>query len=865
MSIINRITLKNLLKNRTRTIVTIIGAILSAAMVTAVVTLVFSFQQFLVESGKAMSGDWHITVQDVTLSDEKQILGYEEVESMASLENIGYAQLENSQNPYKRYINIEGFSENFSQTMPIKISEGRLPENENEILIPSHLSENGGISLKVGEKIKLAVGDITLDGKKINQNDALDTLIYEESDGGTTYTVTMPKELAGETFSKLFDKEFTVVGIYERPNFEPYSAPGYTALTVQQNLTDESDMSYFIKLYEPNNVYKFAENFGENAYIDYNTDVLRFMGISDNGIYNSLLYTFGGILIAIIMIASISLIYNAFAISVTERTRLFGLLSSIGASKKQLRLSVIFEAFCIAIVGIPFGIGAGILGIGITLSALKGAISSFVAVDGGLELTLKIAAAPLVASAIVSLVTILISAYIPSVRAGKITPIEAIRQAADVKITKKAVKTSKLSYALFGLSGELAAKNFKRNKKRYRATVFSLVISIILFMTSSYFMEMLTTSAYTAMTTAKYDVYAGLSATSDEIDDIFAQTMQAKNITDGVLYSSESVTVKYDGNIYSDEYIKRFGEGFDPGETLNLDFAFIDDENFDKLAALAGVDKSAFYNSEKPAAIAAGNVSYQDYTADKLVNTNAFSTDLYKLEVVSADGKTKSLDVPKIYTESIEFLEKSSNPALIMPLSMLAEFKGVALDNNSFYYYMGFHSTDHEISTASITEILDNTTASSITVSDYLAEYQIVNNIMLVINVFAYGFIILMSLITVANVFNTISTGIILRNKEFAMLESVGMGKSGMNKMMNYESLLFGAKSLIIGLPISLLLTWLINKSISSGVLIDYSMPWKSVAISVITVFAVVFASMLFSMHKIKKQNIVETLRRDNT
>ena len=135
---------------------------------------------------------------------------------------------------------------------------------------------------------------------------------------------------------------------------------------------------------------------------------------------------------------------------------------------------------------------------------------------------------------------------------------------------------------------------------------------------------------------------------------------------------------------------------------------------------------------------------------------------------------------------------------------------------------------------------------------------------MTIVNIFAYGFIILISLIAATNVFNTISTSISLRRREFAMLRSVGMTEKGINKMMNYECILYGAKALLLGLPTSCLISFILYKIVSKGMMISFKLPWLAMGIATLSVFLVVFATMIYAMHKIKKENPIDALKNEN-
>ena len=133
-----------------------------------------------------------------------------------------------------------------------------------------------------------------------------------------------------------------------------------------------------------------------------------------------------------------------------------------------------------------------------------------------------------------------------------------------------------------------------------------------------------------------------------------------------------------------------------------------------------------------------------------------------------------------------------------------------------------------------------------------------------VANMFAYTFIIMISLIAVANVFNTISTNISLRRREFAMLKSVGMTQKGFSRMMNYECLLYGSKALLLGLPVSCGITYLIYRAVTTAYETSFHLPWAAIGIAVLSVFLVVFATMMYSMSKVKKDNPIDALKNEN-
>jgi putative ABC transport system permease protein len=393
------------------------------------------------------------------------------VANTATFQNIGYAMLEGGKSPEKPYLFIAGFSEEAFDTLPISLVSGRLPENGGEILVPAHVAIKGGVRFTVGDTLALAVGSRMEGNKNLGQHDPY--LACGESGEGKE--VLVPNT----------ERTYTVVGIYERPGFEEHSAPGYTLITKADPADQVDSFSIFITLKNPQQVHAYASSTaGTYSYV-LNDNVLRFMGLSDNRLINTLLYAVGGILVAIIMVGSIFLIYNSFNISLNERTLQFGILSSVGATASQLRNSVLFEGLCIGAIGIPIGVLVGIGSIKLVIPIVAGNFGTII--HSAVPLTLSVSVPAIIAAAAVSLVTILISAYIPARKAANTPVMESIRQTNEVKAESKAVKTSKLAQRIYGLEGTLALKNFKRNKKRYRSIVLSLVLSVVLFVSGSAF------------------------------------------------------------------------------------------------------------------------------------------------------------------------------------------------------------------------------------------------------------------------------------------------------------------------------------------------------------------------------------------
>ena len=907
MNVFNKVTLESLKKNRTRTIVTIIGIMLSAAMICASTTFVSSMQNFVLRCEIYSSGDWHGAVYDAAYKDYEDIRDSGKVSSAAYAQVLGYAKID-SANEHKPYLYVLGgdVASGYFETMPVHLILGTLPKDSTEIILPEHLTSNGKVNYKLGDTVTLEVGDRTLDGRRLGQ----DTPVY------TYDSETHTEIMSGERLENTEPRTYTVVGIYERPTFEDYSAPGYTALTAADTKSaDQSPIHCYFKLHKPAGVYDFMKETGytqEYGYA-YNTKVLLYSGAAPFDSFLTAFYSLAAIIIALIVFGSVSLIYNAFSISVSERTKQFGLLSSVGATKKQLRRMVLFEALAVSIVGIPLGILVGIGGIGITLLLIGDKFSSIVRADIPMRICVSWQAV-LIAAAI-ALITVLISAWIPSKRATGVSAVEAIRQSMDIKVSGRPVRTSKLAYKLFGLPGVLAGKHYKRNRKKYRTTVVSLFMSIVLFVSAAAFTDYMMESAEGGLASDQFDlIYAAESDASAAMrpDALLELLFSEQNVTGGTYTKKQflqgDISREYVTAMFADRFAD-FGMEREDATPKDLGISgylyFVADTEFNRLLEKYNLKEADYYDRDKPLGIALDRNIELDRRLEKYVTLDTLKGDgcviegLYYVEIdgyyrkdsridengnkvvlyQNRDNESDIIELPygesfakytlrseKTIEEAPFFVSRSTPVAInmIYPYSMLESVVPKAALNqfrNTEYFLT---SSNHTASFENLATMLTENGLSSRQLFDYAANAETNRNVVTIIRVFAYGFIVLISLIAAANVFNTISTNISLRRREFAMLKSVGMTQKGFRRMMNYECLLYGSKALLLGLPVSCGITYLIYRAVTTAYETSFHLPWAAIGIAVLSVFLVVFATMMYSMSKVKKDNPIDALKNEN-
>lgn len=907
MNVFNKVTLESLKKNRTRTVVTIIGIMLSAAMICASTTFVSSMQNFVLRCEIYSSGDWHGAVYDAAYKDYEDIRDSDRGSSAAYAQVLGYAKID-SANERKPYLYVLGgdVASGYFETMPVHLILGTLPKDSTEIILPEHLTSNGKVNYKLGDTVTLDVGDRTLDGRRLGQ----DTPVY------TYDSETQVEIMSGERLENTEPRTYTVVGIYERPTFEDYSAPGYTALTAADTKSaDQSPIHCYFKLHKPAGVYDFVKEMGytqEYRYA-YNTKVLLYSGTAPFDSFLTAFYSLAAIIIALIVFGSVSLIYNAFSISVSERTRQFGLLSSVGATRKQLRRMVLFEALAVSIVGIPLGILVGIGGIGITLLLIGDKFFSIVRVN--IPMRLCVSWQAVVIAAVIALVTVLISAWIPSKRATRASAVEAIRQSMDIKVSGRPVRTSKLAYKLFGLPGVLAGKHYKRNRKKYRTTVVSLFMSIVLFVSAAAFTDYMMESAEGGLASDQFDlIYAAESDASSAMtpDALLELLFSEQNVTGGTYTKKQflqgDISREYVTAMFADRF-SNFGMESEDGAPKELGISgylyFVADAEFNRLLEKYNLKEADYYDRDNPLGIALDRNIEFDRRLEKFVTLDTLKGDgcviegLYYVEIdgyyrkdsridengnkvvlyQNRDNESDIIELPyeesfakytlrseKTIEEAPFFVSRSTPVAInmIYPYSMLESVVPEAALNqfrNTEYFLT---SSNHAASFENLATMLTENGLSSRQLFDYAANAETNRNVVTIIRVFAYGFIVLISLIAAANVFNTISTNISLRRREFAMLKSVGMTQKGFRRMMNYECLLYGSKALLLGLPVSCGITYLIYRAVTTAYETSFHLPWAAIGIAVLSVFLVVFATMMYAMRKVKKDNPIDALKNEN-
>lgn len=947
MNLMKTLTLKNLKLNRKRTIVTIVGIILATALLSALVTLVSSFQYSMIEYQKQKGGDFHVKFSNVKMSELSEFKNNRNIESTFETMGMGFAKLDGCKNEDKPYAYVMATDEAGFERGCFKLIEGRMAKNEDEIVIPRHLKTNGRIDIKVGDEITLDVG------KRYDSN--TEGVISENS----------AYEHEAETLTDTVTKHYKVVGIMERPGYgmEDYSAAGYTFVTYSDELaaidngtkSEVSEADTTLTVYSrytqkalrnkdavtadiigvDEKLFEKANNSSVEMSAEESDRFLKEMENAKYDIYMNgylisyecvfpidgsfkALFTVAAVVALIIILTSVYCIKNSFNISITEKIRQYGMLASVGATRRQIKSSVKTEAAMLGVVGIPVGTMSGILASLILVKVVNALSAGWLNV----ALSFHTSLTALILAVILSIATIYFSATGSARKAAKVTPLEAIRKTKEIKIKSSKLKTPAIIGRIWGIGGVISYKNIKRNNKKYRTTVTSIVICSVTFIVISYFMSMAFSVVGMSYASADYNIGINMSCKKDIDIEKFSKLLSGIEGAEDYL-----VGAGYDFDVSKPEYTKEYGEYcrqvYDNSEDVSQMFLItvLDDKSYDKYATDAGIKNAAagailvnkctfdvynensskyvkkemeLYKYKAGDTIECGYNVYDDASSDDNAaegNTESSTEDNnaveggteistednngYVDEETINNGVRKTVDVTIAgVTDKVPIGYKGySNTLLFMNQKGFESLWGDGKNGNEIKpgyasysaYVVAENADEYQDTFEKETEENPEYSQISFYVSNMDKEMRDEKSLFTLLGVFAYGLIVVIALIGITNIINTLSTGMELRSREFATLRSIGMTDKQFVGMVRLESVFISVKALVIGVPLGILISYLLCVMMNRmDDAIIYELPYKAIILCIVVVIMLIYAIMKLSMTKLRHNNIIETIKNEN-
>ena len=861
MKIINKLTLRHLWANKKRTIITLFGIIISVAMVTAVFTSVESLMNTMGDITASYDGAWHAQYGELQSKDVQTLAKQKDVKVIGLFMDLGKISSKADADGSKSRTDVLACNQNLFAMHRMKPATGRLPVTTRELLVTKSFITRNDLKWKVGDTVTLHFTAYSADPKA------------EPETVQRTYTICgileNDNQLTGfySAFCGLDDTVTDAMGTYiAQVQFSPLGS------NTPKDITAAAKALYGATVAEVNDGTQFSTH----------TDYLMYSGVQMDSGVTAALYGFMAIILLIIVFASVFMIYDSFAVSYQQRARYLGMLASVGATRVQKRGSVYFEGFILGCIGIPIGILCGIGGIAITLRALSDSFMQTVAVATGDSVRLhaivnwKI----LVGSVLISALTIFISAWIPAHRASKVTPIEALRQTNTVKVKKaKQLKTSRLRQKLFGFEDVLAVKNYKRNGKRSRTVVFALAVSVILFLSTANFTGMFTHAVHNEYDSMNFDVYESIFNTTEEpltaaqVEKINRAVSDVPGIQDIRICADNEMIVDGLTDLLTAEYKAELNDG-------SVTILGVDSDTFAALAKEAGIDPATCQDEKTPTGILINQVTLATEKKQRQVMNPLQGNQVGKTYTGKMTGwDDEGNDITAPYTVKIAGqMNKDAvclhssfyRPTVVVPMhSYLVNYPQVLAKGSVNYARYYITAQDHDEVYNRVSDVLDEVldeVQNGISHSGYdaAAQAQTMQALNVVVMTFGYGFITLITLISIMNIINTISSSMEERRREFAMIKSVGMTPGSFKKSVYLESIRYGVMALAWGLPVSLGLDLLMYKVLAGSFDYGYTFRWYYYLAAALAVFAVIGMALLYALDKIKKDNIIETLKRDD-
>ncbi|WP_270771185.1 ABC transporter permease [Intestinibacter bartlettii] len=859
MNLYTSLTLRYLKQNKRRTLVTIIGIILATALICGIGNICTSFMDYQMRDQIKTSGSFYATFTDIDKEKASVITKSSGVSEYGYKKDLGSIILDKKDSTS---LDINVFDKNTINSFQITLKNGNYPKNQSEIVVTQALLNKW--NKKIGDKITLNLGE----------------LIYDDMG----------------MISKLKNSQkttFKIVGTLDKApyNSKLFAIAGFDINSVDKN--EKFDVSICTK--NPKDIYKTAISIGENiglvqkddpqdeSYnydeqtnlyfkdIDYNEGLLRLLGASAYSNINITLLLIVGLVASLVIIATIATIYNSFSIAISERKKQFGILNSIGATKSQIMKLVFLEGFLVSIVGIPIGLLSGTIAIDIVFKVIKTFFKT--SMFGELGLRVVFSQTVLILSTLIILLTIFISALIPARNAAKISPLEAIRNSSNLKVGK--IKSSKLVKKIFKTEGELAYKNLRRNKGKFRITLFSLVISIVIFISFNGFVDMFIEANQINYGSITNDMtlYKNNLITKEEVQKTIDELKKINGLKDVAIDKGYNLNVHVDEkNINKDlrESLKQSNYVDIDNSTYNFissrlytpgDFSIsnikLSEGKIDKETAKAENGVILVRYSYEESLAKKGKVVLTNYKVGDTLNCTVYSYD--------SDGNEKQKEVKlkilaitdEILTGDIQYPQTSFGVVAYDDLIHSLGIKDDESSSNSYYV-----ATNQEKSTRD--EVKKVAEENSLSVIDSIDEAQKLEQTMNVMKIFVYGFIVVISLVSVTNIVNTISTNINLRKREFAVIKSIGVTPQGFKKMIYMESILYGILSLIYGIPIGICMNVLMNRILEGMITVQTLIPYKSILICIISIFIITFIASYIPLKKISKENIIDNIRQES-
>ena len=920
MNILSQLTRQTIWQNRIRSLAAFGGIFLAAAMFTILTTTVFSLWDYVRRGTEYETGDYFVSADFV---DE---VGLETAENDPLVRRVSDMKIIGCYNQFERIAPgstypVAAVDTTFFDDMAVPLKEGRLPGNSSEIIIPYNINlvclQMGWKIWEIGETVELDLFDLR-SARVEERTDRQKDDLYRPEEG--------------------WKREYRIVGITDNKAYsdDENDWGNYCMLTLSDGAEGEILWHrLFLRTAPKDAAAVLAKHYGQKSF--QNSDLLRVYGMG--GIEQGTAIMLVIILAALLIVAALSvvLIRSIFSVSVTERTREFGLLASIGTTPKQIRSLVRREAAFFLVTALPLGLLAGVLGAGALLARYRGILMNQFTFGESVSLVIRISPAALIAAAIICTVTVLLSAASPARRASRIIPLEAIRQNQDIRIRTKKQHGSKRVSHLLGIPGWVGTRYERVAGKKYRAVTAALAFSLLLFLPAVFLAGLAEKQADAYVEDFDFSLYSA----GGSIDPAILEKLRAEpEISFSVLRSAAQYCSLFLTSDLPEEYkaVKTaWGKDYSASYSCEeLHVIYLEDSVFESALKAEGIDPQPYLSGNSFSAVivpfSAGGFTVPDgtggwhtvayegygpetYPEEMLCLTMGVPSELISVpgegmpieasEYLSTDdgklllkkgNKTYLLEwkaegdrgtatvvyrsydastgeegnaaaeaeLPYLKVHPLQYLKKAPDGcgnlqsiSLLMPLSRqtdktAAAYLGIRVRNLSDYYSL----------LAKLKALVKENPL--LVYTDYREDSVNQLGIAALIRGIATGFLILISLLCGINVFYTMSTNIVLRRRDFGILQSLGFTRKDLLRMITAENVTSGARALLFGIPLGIGLCFILSKLAGGSSSPGFQPPWGALLLGAGVIVLLMVLSTLNGLRLLNHMTPIEAIREEN-
>ncbi|MDP4088452.1 MAG: ABC transporter permease [Bacillota bacterium] len=819
-----QLTGRYLKASRKRTILTIIGIILSVALISSIGLFMKGIQDTAVQNTKKNYGSYHLMFKDADANLLAKISANPKVGRFGYFSSGKEIKIDDE-------LSMREMSATDSALglLPYKLKEGRLPQNGGEVAVEQWMLNKAFKNSKIGDTL-------TFDSKNYILTGILDNSVGGQVEGKGI--------LLTKNDSDIPDRGSLLVEISSKTNLR-------AAVNELEKLVPKGDVI-------------------ENDHL-----LVEEGAAAEGSPYRSL-YAVVGIVIFIVLVSTIAVIYNSFQIGVVERIKQFGLLRAVGTTPRQIRNIVLREASLLAVIGVPLGVLFGVLAI-----LCIGGVFKLIGGSSVLSLDLGISPSILAGSGLLGIVSIYLSALFPAIFAGRISPLVAISRRTAISKEKIKKRKNKVLQRLLGFEASMALKNIKRTRKRYRITVFSIIISVTLFITFKAFIDMALhlNPPPNESQNINFTVYfSDNDSADDNTYNALKNLQEVKNIYKSYSFQSFSAVVDRSSEV---EAVKNIGGIYNetekdgtPKTLINSSVEVYDDAALDKAKKYLteGDIDSAKLDAENGVILVDNNTIYNGKTKKKYVGPAANLKVGDEIEVqftgdpsnpsAAGNGEKKKVKILALLKDD-PFMDTGNESGLkLITTKRMAESLSGVQDIKPRAYAIEIKDINNETEAQTAIEQVVAGKAGASLINNIDAN-RTSKSAGLMVYILLYGFVIVVSLIGSVNIINTITTNILLRKTEFAALKSIGLTQKGLRRMIVYEGLLYSFFGTVYGSVIATVLSYLMYMGLGGIREFAWGIPWLSIAIAGGAALMIGYLSVLSPLSRIKKDNIIDSIRED--